>query len=98
VLSVDLRAFVFEHERNQVWVDGGMFAMSLVHGFHAQGIGSCCLNWSVGRRSDRKLREAVDLPSHESVVMLLAVGHLPESVVTTYSRREPDLPIVYHAE
>lgn len=98
VIAADLRAFVFEHERNQVWVDGGMFAMSLVHAFHAMGLGSCCLNWSVGRRSDRRLRAAIDLPDHESVVMLLAVGHLPETVVTTSSRREPTLPITHHPE
>jgi hypothetical protein len=30
--------------------------------------------------------------------MLLAVGHLPETVATTYSRREPTLPIVHHTE
>ncbi|MDN3240111.1 nitroreductase family protein [Glycomyces tritici] len=96
VVATDLRAFVFEHERNQVWVDGGMFAMSLVHAFHALGLGSCCLNWSVGRRPDRRLRTVIDLPSHESVVMLLVVGHLPETVATTCSRREPTLPIVHH--
>jgi NADH-quinone oxidoreductase subunit A len=74
VISADLRAFVFAHERNQCWVDGGLFSMSLVYAFHALGLGTCCLNWSVAREDDRRLRRAAGLADHENVVMMLAIA------------------------
>ena len=57
-------------ERNQGWIDGGMFAMSLIYAFHALGIGTCCLNWAVDSRTDRTLRSVVSMPDHEAVIMM----------------------------
>jgi nitroreductase len=87
ILTVDLRTFVYLGERNQPWIDGGMFAMSLVYAFHAAGIGTCCLNWSVESTADRRLRAVADIPGWEAVVMMLAVGHLPDVVRVTQSQR-----------
>ncbi|MCX4666487.1 nitroreductase family protein [Streptomyces sp. NBC_01381] len=90
LITTDLRTFVYPGERNQGWVDGGMFAMSLIHAFHAQGIGTCCLNWSVDSRADRRLRTVAEIPAHENVIMMLAVGQLPEELrVATSWRPEP---------
>ncbi len=89
LITVDLRTFVYPGERNQGWVDGGMFAMSLLHAFHAQGIGTCCLNWSVDSHADRRLRAVAEISSHESVIMMLAVGHLRENVRVATSWRRP---------
>jgi nitroreductase len=46
VITSDLRCFYKEGERNQGFVDGGMFAMSLVYALHSLGLGSCLLNWN----------------------------------------------------
>lgn len=89
LITVDLRAFVYLGERNQGWIDGGMFAMSLVHAFHAQGIGTCCLNWSVDSKADRRLRAVAEIPRWESVIMMLAIGRLPEHLQVASSRRRP---------
>jgi len=90
LITGDLRTFVYLGERNQVWIDGGMFAMSLVYAFHAAGLGTCCLNWSVEHGADRRLREAIEIPEWEVVIMMLAVGRLPERLRVARSSRRRD--------
>ncbi|MFE7423135.1 nitroreductase family protein [Rhodococcus sp. NPDC057529] len=78
VVAVDIREFDMIGERNQPWIDGGLFAMSLVYGFHAAGLGTCVLNWSEDREHDQVLRNAFHIPDNEVVITLIGVGHLPE--------------------
>lgn len=75
VVTCDLAAFVQVGERNQCWIDGGMFAMSLVYSLHSLGLVSCCLNWSKDCDTDRRFRCQFNLPSAESIIMLISVGH-----------------------
>lgn len=76
-------------ERNQCWIDGGLFAMSLILGLHARGIGSCCLNWSKRAEDDKAMRSLLGLPDSEVIIMLLAVGSIPEQLNVAYSYRKP---------
>jgi nitroreductase len=89
VISSDLRSFHGGHERNQGYVDGGLFAMSLTFALHALGLGSCMMNWCVFPKTDRDLRKLINLPDHEIVITLMSVGHLPESYHVARSRRRP---------
>ncbi|MBT40009.1 MAG: nitroreductase family protein [Myxococcota bacterium] len=89
LITTDLRCFVSSGERNQPFVDGGLFAMSLVYGFLSQGIASCCLNLSISRRQELGLRRASRIPDSESPIMMLAIGYPPESVEVASSAREP---------
>jgi nitroreductase len=93
VVTCDLTYFVNVGERYQAWIDGGMFSMSLCLSFHALGLGSCCLNWSKERRDDLALRRISSIPDTEQVIMLLAVGTLPEEFSVAYSARN-ELPSV----
>ncbi|WP_160991843.1 nitroreductase family protein [Duganella lactea] len=91
VVTVDLRNFWQAGERNQGWMDGGMFAMSLIYGLHLRGLGSCCLNWSKTNRQTQQMRELLGLQQWESIIMLIAVGHIPEQVVVPFSSRKDPL-------
>lgn len=88
-VTADLRHFTSVGERYQGWIDGGLFAMTLAWAFHALGLGCCMLNWSVTRETDRALRREAGIPEHESVIMLMAVGHLPEDFSVARSQRKP---------
>lgn len=55
VLTADLTSYWGSGERNQVWIDGGLFAMSFLLGLHARGLGACCLNWSKSPSEDCSL-------------------------------------------
>lgn len=78
IVTVDLREFDMIGERNQGWVDGGLFAMSLVYALHANRLGSCMLNWSEDCEQDKRLREAFDIPDHEVVITFIGVGQMPD--------------------
>ncbi|NKW01242.1 hypothetical protein GS922_07610 [Rhodococcus hoagii] len=81
----DLRSFLTSGERNQVFIDGGLFSMNLVHGLLARGVGTCCLNWSVDAPQDAKLRRALNLPPHEVVIMMIALGYPEIAARVTHS-------------
>lgn len=89
VITCDLQQFVNVGERYQAWIDGGMFSMSLCLAFHSLGYGSCCLNWSKERTDDVALRKTAELKPEEQVIMLIAVGTLPDTFKVAYSARRP---------
>lgn len=89
VVTNRLTAFYGTEERNQCWIDGGLFAMSLVLGLHARGLGTCCLNWSKSAPPDRAMRKLFKIASPEVIIMLVAVGHLPERLLVARSSRRP---------
>jgi nitroreductase len=87
VITVDLRSFLNASERYQAWIDGGLFAMNLLLGFHAQGYGACCLNWSALPGQDRRLRKLGVVPDWETVIMMVAVGGLRKEFAVARSER-----------
>lgn len=78
IITADIREFDMVGERNQGWIDGGIFANALVMALHANRLGSCMLNWSVDCLQDKRLRQAFKIPDHEAIVTFLGVGHMPE--------------------
>ena len=89
VISSDLRCFHGGHERNQGFVDGGLFAMSLTFALHGLGLGSCMMNWCTSPELDRALRRLLEIPDNEIVITLMALGHLPGSYHAARSQRRP---------
>ncbi|HNS44904.1 MAG TPA: nitroreductase family protein [Alphaproteobacteria bacterium] len=87
LITVDLQSFLSANERYQGWIDGGMFSMSLALALHAQGLGTCCLNWSAAAETDRKLRKLINLPDNELVIMMMAVGHMQDEFKVATSPR-----------
>lgn len=87
LVAGDLRVFFGSTERNQVYLDAGIFAMSLMYGLHYQGVGSCPLHWCVSPEQDLAIREVAHVPEEETISTLIAVGHLPERFKVAYSQR-----------
>jgi len=87
IVTVDLRIFDGISERNQAYIDGGMFAMSLVYALSSLGLATCCLNWSAKIENDMGLRELGLIGDHETVIMFLSVGHYAETFSVAVSPR-----------
>jgi nitroreductase len=87
VITASLDCFLTVGERYQCWVDGGLFAMTLIYALHAQGLGTCCLNWSVEPDVDTAFKQAAGIAPGQAVIMLLAVGHLPQQLRVAMSSR-----------
>jgi len=89
VVTSRLETFLTPDERHQQWIDGGMFAMTLVFALHSMGVGTCCLNWAVPPAVDRKLRMVSGIPVNHAIIMMIAVGHLPETFRVACSAHRP---------
>jgi nitroreductase len=87
VVTSELQSFVDVGERYQGWIDGGMFSMSICLAFHHLGYGSCCLNWSEEKHTDRALRELLGLQPSELIIMVIAAGTLPDQLSVAHSPR-----------
>lgn len=95
VVASDMRAFTSLGERNQCWVDGGIFAMSLAHAFHALHLGACMLNWSVEPGRDKALRRFLGIEDHHAVITMMGVGFPADPVVVAASPRRQTSSIVH---
>lgn len=75
LISVELGYFVGRRERNQAWIDGGIFASSLVWSLHGLGLHSCMLNLSITNNTASALRKDAGLPDSEVPIMMVAIGN-----------------------
>lgn len=87
LITSDIRAFMNENERNEPFVDGGLFAMSLLYALEAYGLAACPLNAMFSHTQDIRTRKLLSLPDYEFPVMYIAVGNFPESVPVCRSTR-----------
>lgn len=76
------------HERNENHLNGGMFCMTLLNALHFHKIGACSLNWSVSDDKDRKLREILNIPENEVVLLVISCGYVPENLAIAASPRK----------
>jgi len=88
IVTSDLQHFHNPSERFQCWIDGGMFAMSLLYAIHSLQMGACALNWSATYERDIAMRRAVGIPDNEIVIMMIALGHLPDDLKVAQSTRK----------
>lgn len=89
VLTVDMTYYTGVFERYQAWVDGGMFAMTLLLGLHAESLGAVALNWAVKNAKDKTFRKRAGIPDTERIVMLVGCGYpAKNALVATSTRRE----------
>lgn len=83
-----MQSFEGIHERNQCFIDGGLFAMSVLYSLHAKGLATCPLNWSADEDQDMRLRSVIDIKPAENVIMMIAVGHYPPHLNVAKSTRK----------
>lgn len=93
VITVDSRSFGHP-EMNDLYVNGGLFSMSLAYALYRNKIGSCMLNWSATPENDLGLREFLKIPEWEMVIMLVGCGIPPEDFECPLSQRKKPNEII----
>lgn len=88
VITIDIQSFIGAGERNESFVDGGLYSMSLLYSFHYYGIGACPLNWMVRPPQDQALRDLLGIKASENIIMIISAGYIPESVRIAKSVRK----------
>jgi nitroreductase len=87
VITADISVFQGTNDRNESYINSGMFAMSLLYALHRYEIGACPLNWSVEVERDLALRKLLGIPKNERVGVLISCGYLPDKVKIASSPR-----------
>lgn len=87
IVTSDLSCFYGETERNQAWIDGGIFVMSFLYALHALGLGGCCLNCCLKPAEEQRIRQLLNLPESEVMIARIAIGHYAEKLEVAVSPR-----------
>lgn len=87
IVTSDLRDFRGVNERHQSYIDGGMYSMSLIYALHSKGLGTCPLNLSLSNKTENNLKKAANINESEILLMMIAVGRLPEKLNVAASPR-----------
>lgn len=89
VLTSDMSAFYDAFERNQIYVDGGIFSMALVEALHYYGIASCILQNGEFRERNLEFKKICgNIPENEKIILFIAIGYYKENVVYATSHRK----------
>ena len=75
------------NEHNEGYVDGGLFAMSMLYSLEACGLAACPLNTMFSEENDKKTRDMLGVPDNEVFIMYIAVGRFRESSKICRSQR-----------
>lgn len=87
VITADSRYFFDASERNEPYIDAGLFSMSLILALQSHNLASCCLNWCVQPEVDKKGHALGEIPENEKIIMYLAVGYAAEDALVPRSQR-----------
>jgi len=96
VITADLCAQQRGRELFQAFVDGGMYAESILCALHSQGVASVPLSASLTPKQEDAVRTTLGLCDSEVLVLFVGVGTYPNhEVLTTRSERRPaDITII----
>lgn len=89
VVTSDMSAFYDPFERNQVYVDGGIFTMALVEALHYYGIASCILQNGEYKERNLKFKQICkNIPENEKIILFIAIGYYKDDFTYAVSHRK----------
>lgn len=68
--------------------------MNLMLALHAVGLGSCPLNTCMPWIKESRLKQTADIPQHERLIMMIAVGNLSDEFSVAQSEKYPVVKFV----
>lgn len=94
LVTSDCRSFVGPQERNEGYIDAGMFSMTLLYALEEHDLAACPLNTMLHRKEEDETRKLLGIADWETLVMYIAVGHFPDKVRVCRSHRFPVSDII----
>ncbi|GLU43209.1 nitroreductase family protein [Allomuricauda sp. NBRC 101325] len=88
IVTGNLSEMEFSIERHQIFIDGGLFSMSLIYSLFSKGVSSCCLNWCTSPINDYKAHKVTNIPFNEEIIMYIAVGTSSKDINVTCSPKK----------
>ena len=75
VVTFEVTAWGGYGQRNQGYVDCGLFAQQLFLACHANGIGACPLNLAVDNAKEKKIKKLANIHPRERLAMMISFGY-----------------------
>lgn len=76
------------NERHQVFIDCGMFSMSLLYALHSTGIASCALNASLSIEDENSILEELMIRRNDKIIMFISIGNYPDKFKVCQSTKK----------
>ncbi|EHB6499284.1 nitroreductase family protein, partial [Enterococcus faecalis] len=89
LVTSDIQDFIDISERNQPYIDGGIFAMSLIYALEYQGFATCTLNTMFDSKKMKKTRDLLGIPESENLIVYISVGNFKNKYSVPKSFRYP---------
>ena len=87
VVVSDRNYFYTTGERNQFFIDGGLFLMNLLHSLHYYAIAACPAHWGLNHDADQQIMKILKMKGSEKVICLVPIGIPKNNFKTTLSLR-----------
>lgn len=95
-ITIDQMFFEIPKERHQGYIDGGLYAMSLMYALTSQGLASCPLNANLTTLNLMKMSKVLNLKASEKFIMFIAVGHFRVNNLIAVSQRDIEGAYLWH--
>lgn len=93
LVTCDVRYFNRKREIFQPFIDGGMYAESLINSLFYKGIGSVPLSASLTSKNEKSVRELLGLNPSDVLILFIGVGNYPDSCLAPRSERKRKIEI-----
>lgn len=91
ILTNDRSYYYTIGERNQLYIDGGIFLMNLLYALHYYEVANCPANWGKEFFAEEMLSKVVSIPESEKIICMIPIGVAKDKFrVTLSKRRESD--------
>lgn len=89
IVCGELGLFCNSNERNQVYIDGGIYTMNLLYALHYTGIASCVLNCSFDPAKEKQIKDIAGIKDSEVLIVMITCGMPPDVFKVALSPRYP---------
>ena len=96
LVVTDIRFFNKDREIFQPFIDGGMYAQSVLNALHYEHIAACPLSASLRREQEENVRRILSLAEAEMPIIFIGIGNYPEDKcqTTRSERKTPDIQVI----
>lgn len=87
LVTGELGLFCNSNERNQVYIDGGIYSMNLLYAIHSSEIAACILNCSFTPAKEKEIKEYGKIRKSEVLISMIVCGIPPDNFKIASSPR-----------
>jgi nitroreductase len=88
VISSEINCYHDMYERNQLYIDGGIFLHAVVEALHYFDIATCILQNGEYPVKDKELKSGLKIPNNEKIIAFIAIGNYKDIFPVSISNRK----------